>query len=74
MRHFGKCPVCKKEKHLTRHHILPRRFFGNIEEIVLVCRICHDDIEKEIPDYQKMTTEFYYDILIKFGIYERIWS
>lgn len=68
MRYFGECPMCEKEKHLSRHHILPRRFFGNNDEIVLICRSCHDEVEREIPRYQEMAEIFYYDILIKFGI------
>ena len=67
-RHYGECPVCKKTGQLTRHHILPRRFFRGSKKHVFVCRVCHDEIEKEIPKYEEMPIVFYGLVLDKFGL------
>lgn len=65
------CPVCEEEKEPIRHHIMPRRHFGNGNRnkggTVKVCRKCHDKIERKIP-YEKMPISFYYKTLIAFGI------
>ena len=55
------CPKCKEEKVMTRHHIYPIRFFGKEDnkERFLLCRECHTDLEKYIPNYQVMPKEFY---------------
>ncbi len=66
------CPVCGKVKEPTRHHILPKRHFGNGNKnkggIVKICRKCHDKIEIKIPQ-KKMPAGFYYLILSTFGIF-----
>ena len=44
----GFCPKCKKQKiSLTRHHILPKRWF-HCKQICLICRKCHNDLETVI--------------------------
>jgi len=56
----GTCPCCEKPGALTERH-----FKGSPK--VLICRTCHDEVEKSIP-FEEMPVEFYEDILIKFGI------
>jgi hypothetical protein len=53
---------------LTRHHILPRRFFGNKKNspILHLCRKCHDDIELLLPQEIKMTRSEYVEIAVDF--------
>ena len=46
----GRCPICKKIKPLTRHHVYKKAVFGDNDSIVLVCRQCHDRIEEVIRD------------------------
>ena len=57
------CPKCKKFKVATQHHILPKRFFGPNGKTFLLCRECHDDLEKLIPRYQKKKRGWYAWIL-----------
>lgn len=56
---IGKCPKCKEVKELTRHHIYPRRFFCGRSEVVLICRKCHDLLERKIPEKKKLPEQFY---------------
>lgn len=51
-RHEGKCPGCHKPGALTKHHLFPVRFFGkgkHNDNILLLCRSCHNEMEKMIP-------------------------
>ncbi len=68
------CPVCNKNKKLTRHHILPKRFFGKKKyrkEILMVCRKCHDRIEMNIPrgPLRIQSDKFYYRVLNLVGVF-----
>lgn len=69
---YRACPKCNETSYLTKHHILPRRHFGggkrNNGGIVKLCRRCHDTIESMIP-LDKQPIEFYYGVLINFGLY-----
>lgn len=43
------CPRCWAPKALTRHHILPLRWFPGSRAVLLICRTpCHDEIELQI--------------------------
>ena len=48
----GKCPICEleyhKKRYRTRHHIYPKVWFkdGITAE---VCRVCHNDFNREYP-------------------------
>jgi hypothetical protein len=55
-------------KPLTRHHLLPRRFYGSdpSSPILHICRKCHDEIEEIIPQYQKLPDEEYFAIAREF--------
>ena len=72
---YSICPKCMECRKLTRHHIFPRRFFGKSNNILYICRKCHDEIETIIPRHNKLTkieykklhkqwlTEEFYNIL-----------
>ena len=60
------CPKCHRNVRLTRHHILPKRFFKGSGDRILICRLCHDELELRIPQKTKLTEEEYYQILYKF--------
>lgn len=52
----GKCPACQEVKTLERHHILPRRWYGNgraNDHVVCVCTECHQTIERTISVAEK---------------------
>lgn len=61
-RKYGQCPKCGEEKPLTKHHVFPRRHFGNKKNLrrykLLLCRLCHNDIERAIP-FEEMPLSFY---------------
>lgn len=69
MRGFS-CPKCGLEfsatVQLTRHHILPKRFYPGSWETIELCRSCHDLIETKIPVKKKMPDQFYYDVVNDF--------
>ena len=57
----GVCPACRRETHLSFHHLIPRkahrrRFFRksyNRQELALgiyVCRLCHDGIHDRFDE------------------------
>lgn len=50
---------------LTRHHILPRRWFGKWGGTVILCRQCHNAIERLIP-FERRDVQFYWDVLNDF--------
>jgi len=69
-RGFGMCPICKEYRPLTRHHILPRRFFKKRSKDTLdICRKCHDRVEMNIPLKTEQSIDFYYKVLSLFGIF-----
>lgn len=66
------CPKCMEHKVLTRHHILPKRYFKN-SPILELCRECHDALEQEILQAERITgrqkklkRHEYYRVLIRF--------
>jgi len=65
---YGQCPKCKEARLLTKHYIFPKRYFGKgakNNHIALLCRECHDELEKRIP-FSKMPKLFYNQILNEF--------
>lgn len=38
------CALCERELTLTKHHLLPREFGGDNDDIVLICSDCHRQI------------------------------
>jgi len=61
-----RCPKCHQKRYLTKHHILPIRMFGKNDQVIYLCRRCHDAIERFIPLSKKLTKEAYYRIVIAF--------
>lgn len=49
------CPVCRKYKDLTKHHVFPKYVWINYgkSKKLLVCRDCHNLIHKEISNREK---------------------
>jgi 5-methylcytosine-specific restriction endonuclease McrA len=65
---YGLCAKCLELKNLTKHHILPRRFFRKQKRppVILLCRRCHDEIELLIPFRRKMCKDFYISLIKEF--------
>lgn len=66
--HYGLCGRCLYLRELTKHHLYPRRFFGNSSNspILFLCRSCHDAIEKLIPVETPLEKEDYLQIAREF--------
>ena len=62
---IGICPKCNQEKELGKHHKIPKRFGGkaNKENILYICRSCHNHLEFFIPQNYKMCDRFYFAIV-----------
>lgn len=72
-RHSGRCPACQQRGALTKHHILPIRFYGkgsHNEHIVLLCRECHNELELRIP-LQTMLPDWRYFVIVALFIKEK---
>lgn len=64
---YGICPVCKREDILTTHHIKKRAVFGENEYVGIICRKCHDDIDRLVKVFEnQILTRFEY-------CYKQIW-
>ena len=66
------CPACLVPKVLTKHHILPKRYFKS-SPILELCRECHDALERSIETNEaysgkrkRLRRNEYYRILIRF--------
>lgn len=60
-----RCAKCSIQDNLTRHHIYPKRHFRGSNSFLILCRDCHDEIEKLIP-YEKQPKSFYKEIVERF--------
>ncbi len=62
------CAACKKIRESSKHHILPLRFYGSSQNspILYLCRTCHDEIERLIPQHHKLDREDYFEIAAEF--------
>jgi hypothetical protein len=75
---IANCPGCKRRTKVTRHHILPKRFYGSPANapILKLCRGCHNDLETLIPTLPKMPFHFYWNVIFiylntnKFQVFE----
>lgn len=70
-KHTGMCYGCGKRTTLTKHHIMPVRFFGrgrHNDHIALLCDSCHFELEQLIPQERKMEPWWYFTIV---GLYLR---
>jgi len=69
------CPKCGRKftrnARRSEHHVYPRRFFGNTSTKLVLCRRCHDRIERLIP-FQEQPSWFYMYIADRFmeGIFD----
>lgn len=61
---IGVCPKCFEITVLTRHHILPQRFFGkkNNSSKIFLCRKCHDIADRLTPYKEKLDKQEYLNI------------
>jgi len=52
-----RCPICNSDKNRSRHHIEPQRLRQNHarSNIDLICRPCHDLVEKAYDEFIKNT-------------------
>lgn len=48
----GRCPKCRRMLNLTEHHVIPRRIRDN-DGTILICRECHDDLERFIAQVER---------------------
>jgi len=51
---------------MTRHHVWPKRFFKGKGPKQLLCAECHQEIEKIIPRWNKLTKKEYQQIVNDF--------
>lgn len=67
-----KCERCGNTKHLTEHHILPRRWFGGAGPKCILCRRCHDELERRINLMEKQilhrSESWYIELCRKFCV------
>lgn len=65
---MSQCEKCRTRRRLTRHHVLPRRFFGSPDDapICVLCRPCHDELERLIPLTEMQPIPFYWITLFRF--------
>lgn len=56
---FGVCECCRRERYLTRHHIVPYAFSKHFDSktfpdnSMMLCRPCHDIVEIELRKFRK---------------------
>jgi len=66
----GFCVVCGEpytiDNPKTRHHILPKRFFGGNGGLFKICRNCHNKLENKIPSKKRLQPWQYKQILLNF--------
>ncbi len=62
------CAKCLQIREGSKHHILPRRFFNTNQNspLLFLCRDCHNDIEKHIPQHTKLDRDEYFQIAVDF--------
>jgi len=66
------CPACLTlytnviEHQKTEHHIYPKRFFKGRGGKIEMCRTCHNELEKLIPQKTQLAKERYWSILKRF--------
>ena len=63
---LGICPKCGVNQKLTKHHIVPVRHGGRKKQVLFICRECHNELEKVIPQKPILEDIEYYKIVIRF--------
>ena len=62
------CELCGQVRFLTRHHLIPRKLHGRkntrkrfsrieLQECILICRLCHDGIH-DLYDEKTLAEKF----------------
>ena len=65
-RREGICSKCGKKKSLTKHHVLPQRHYHGTGKVILLCRKCHNNMEKFIQYRERLVALEYYEIYEQF--------
>ena len=62
------CAKCLRIRESSKHHLLPRRFFGSNQNspLLFLCRECHNDLEDQIPQHVKLDRDEYFQIAVEF--------
>ncbi len=62
------CVKCLRIRESSKHHLLPRRFFGSNQNspLLFLCRECHNDLEEQIPQHVKLDRDEYFQIAVDF--------
>jgi len=60
------CSKCHTQEVLQKHHILPKRFYGDNPFYILLCDDCHKEVEKLIPETKQLTPAKYFKIIYNF--------
>jgi len=56
------CPRCFGLRYLEKHHMFPKRFFGENKNLLFLCSDCHLQVERMIPRYQMLKEWVYVDL------------
>ena len=62
---MGFCPRGMHIRVLSKHHVFPKRFFGNgngNRSLLLLCLECHEEIERIIPYSFRLSKEQYVEL------------
>ena len=65
---IGICQKCVKGNLVEKHHIYPKRFFGNKNNPfkLYLCEKCHRKLEMLIPRDEEMDKSFYDRVTMEF--------
>lgn len=73
LRDIHHCPACGVRysetircKKVSKHHVLPIRFFGETGLIQFLCAKCHEEIELEIPAKFPRAIAWYFAKVLEF--------
>lgn len=64
------CVLCNRTEKLTKHHLIPSNLHKNkwfkkrfskdeLQEVILVCRPCHNAIHRFIPNNKVLARNYY---------------
>jgi hypothetical protein len=53
------CEICKKEPHAHIHHINQDEFDNDLSNILLVCKLCHENIHRNLPSKPYRLMSYY---------------
>lgn len=68
--HSDFCPKCHQKyipnddlRQKTKHHKLPKKFFKGIGGLIEICRGCHNELHKLIPQ-DILLEKFEYEVIL----------